>query len=60
VDDDNSGKLSVDEFKKVLKDYRLKFTDKEAETLFKTFDRDGSGEIDYDEFLRQAIVINAL
>ena len=56
VDDDNSGKLSVTEFKKVLKDYRVKIGEKDAEILFATFDRDNSGQIDYDEFLRAAIV----
>ncbi len=52
-------KLSLSEFKKVIKDYRLKFSDKESETLFKRFDRDASGEIDYDEFLRTCVVLVA-
>jgi calcyphosin len=45
--------LSLPEFKKAIKDYRLKFSDNDGARLFKIFDRDGSGSIDYDEFLRQ-------
>ena len=40
------------EFKKACKDFRIGLEDKDAERLFKIFDRDGSGSIDYDEFLR--------
>lgn len=53
VDDDYSKDLSLPEFKKAIKDYRLKFSDNDGARLFKIFDRDGSGSIDYDEFLRQ-------
>ena len=45
--------MSLPEFKKAIKDYRLKFSDNDGARLFKIFDRDGSGSIDYDEFLRQ-------
>lgn len=45
------------EFKKVLKDYRMKVEEGEAEILFKHFDSDKSGEIDYDEFLRGVVVL---
>jgi hypothetical protein len=44
--------LSFDEFKKALRDFRISTQDKDAERLFKIFDRDRSGLIDYDEFLR--------
>lgn len=40
------------EFKKACKDFRVGLEDKDAERLFRIFDRDGSGSIDYDEFLR--------
>ena len=57
IDDDNSKSLSLAEFKKVIKEYRLKYSELDCERLFKLFDRDGSGSIDFDEFLR-AIVVN--
>jgi calcyphosin len=44
--------LSFDEFKKALRDFRISTQDKDAERLFKIFDRDRSGLIDYEEFLR--------
>ncbi|MDR3582083.1 MAG: EF-hand domain-containing protein [Candidatus Pacebacteria bacterium] len=56
MDDDNSKSLSLPEFKKVVKDYRLKINEKEAEKLFGVFDRNHSGSIDYDEFVRAIIV----
>jgi len=40
------------EFKKATRDFRIGLEDRDAERLFKVFDRDGSGKIDYDEFLR--------
>jgi len=42
----------VYEFKKACKDFRVGLEDKDAERLFRIFDRDGSGSIDYEEFLR--------
>lgn len=42
----------MNEFKKACRDFRIGVTDKDAERLFKIFDRDGSGTIDYEEFLR--------
>ena len=41
----------------MLKDYRVKLSEQDAEKLFQLFDRDNSGEINYDEFLRQSIVL---
>eukprot|EP00831_Metopus_contortus_P083065 TRINITY_DN9119_c0_g1_i1.p1 TRINITY_DN9119_c0_g1~~TRINITY_DN9119_c0_g1_i1.p1 ORF type:complete len:155 (-),score=43.27 TRINITY_DN9119_c0_g1_i1:266-730(-) len=55
VDDNNSRQLSLGEFKKVLREYRLKLSEAEGEELFRMFDRDHSGEIDYDEFLRAVV-----
>ena len=40
------------EFKKAVKDFRVEIGESDSERLFKVFDRDGSGAIDYDEFLR--------
>lgn len=35
-----------------MRDFRINLNEKDAERLFKVFDRDGSGRIDYEEFLR--------
>ena len=41
------------EFVKAIKDYKVNLNDNEIKVLFGLFDRDGSGFVDYDEFLRQ-------
>jgi Ca2+-binding EF-hand superfamily protein len=35
-----------------MKDFKVDINDQEVLTIFGVFDRDGSGEIDYDEFVR--------
>lgn len=40
------------EFKKAIKDFRIPIIERDVERLFNIFDRDRSGKIDYDEFLR--------
>jgi Ca2+-binding EF-hand superfamily protein len=51
--DDNSDKqLSKAEFLKGVKDYQAGMNQAEVEKLFGFFDRDNSGTIDFDEFLR--------
>ncbi len=52
MDDDRSMDLDIYEFKKALKDFRVGISEKDADRLFSIFDRDRSGKIDYDEFLR--------
>ncbi len=52
ADDDRSGNLGMDEFKKAIHDFRVGLRPEQSEKLFGIFDRDGSGAIDYDEFLR--------
>ena len=52
ADDDRSGNLGMDEFKKAIHDFRVGLKPAQSEKLFGIFDRDGSGAIDYDEFLR--------
>ena len=44
--------LDIYEFKKAVKDFRIGVSERDAERLFSVFDRDRSGKIDYDEFLR--------
>lgn len=52
ADDDRSGNLGMNEFKKAIHDFRIGLKPEQSEQLFTVFDRDGSGAIDYDEFLR--------
>ncbi len=52
MDDDRSHNLSIFEFKKAAKDYRFDLSDQEVEIAFLAFDRNNSGNIDYEEFLR--------
>ena len=55
ADDDRSGNLGVDEFKKAMHDFRVGLKPEQSAKLFAVFDRDGSGTIDYDEFLRGVV-----
>jgi len=52
ADDDGSKSLDVNEFKKAMHDFRMDLSEKQCEIAFGVFDRDGSGVISYDEFLR--------
>lgn len=51
MDDNNNRSLDFKEFVKGLNDYGVLMEKDEAATLFQQFDRDGSGTIDFDEFL---------
>ena len=58
-DDDNSGSLNEAEFKKGLTEWcrqiddeNQRLNDEQLDEVFRTFDRDGSGTISYNEFLR--------
>lgn len=59
IDDDNSRKLEFSEFKKGIADYGLTLSNEEATALFKSLDTDGSGAVDYEEFLL-ALRVNRL
>lgn len=52
ADDNNSKSLDQYEFKKAMSDFRIGLSDAQVRVAFTCFDRDGSGEISYDEFLR--------
>jgi hypothetical protein len=52
IDDNNSGTIDQQEFKKAVKDFRIDLNDQEIRDVFAYFDRDCSGSIDYDEFVR--------
>lgn len=51
MDDDNSGTLGMEEFRKAMKECRLNLTERQLKHLFSYFDKDDSGGIGYDEFL---------
>lgn len=51
MDDDNNRSLDLKEFLKGLNDYGISINKEEATAVFQHFDRDGSGTIDFDEFL---------
>ena len=55
MDDNNSGTLDMNEFKKGIKDFQVGVEDQDAENLFKAFDLNGNGEIDFDEFIRVVV-----
>jgi len=51
---DNNGNhlLDVDDFRWGLKDYGITISKEEATQVLAHFDRDGNGQVDFDEFLR--------
>ena len=55
ADDDNSKTIDIKEFKKFCHDYRIPLNENEIQVLFNEIDRNGSGKIDYEEFLRGVV-----
>ena len=52
MDDDESGTLSVREFGKACKDFRIGISEENVPALFALFDANGDGTLAYDEFLQ--------
>lgn len=52
ADDNRSGTLDKAEFVKAMHDFRIGMNDRQCAQVYAVFDRDGSGEVSYDEFLR--------
>lgn len=52
MDDNHSMSLDKYEFTKAMTDFMLGFSEGEIATLFRTFDFDHSGLVEYSEFLR--------
>ena len=51
-DDDNTGKISFKNLKRVAKELGENLTDEEIQEMIDEADRDGDGEINEEEFLR--------
>lgn len=51
MDDDNSGFLNIDEFKKGMHDFRIGLTPSDSDRLFKIFDRERTCKLSYNDFL---------
>jgi Ca2+-binding EF-hand superfamily protein len=55
ADDDHSKSIDVNEFAKLIKDYRYDLNNGDMKKLFAIFDNDKSGQVDYEEFLRNIV-----
>lgn len=52
LDTENVQAINYNTFKKACNQFNLELTDQEMRDLFDTFDREGTGVINYDEFIR--------
>ena len=52
-DDNNSKTLDLQELTKAVRDFQVDLSSNEIKILFNILDNDGTGEIQYDEFLRE-------
>lgn len=53
IDDNQNKQIEFGEFEKVIKEFRIDFSSEELRKLFLYFDADGTGAIDYEEFLHR-------
>lgn len=51
MDDDNSKSLDMREFRKACLDFKFNLQENEINAVFKAFDDNGDGTIDYEEFI---------
>jgi len=51
MDDDGNRSLNLAEFRKGIRDYGVVLDTTKSQELFTMLDKDGSGSIDFDEFL---------
>lgn len=52
MDNNNNGRLDVDDFRWGLMDFGISVSKEEATQVLSHFDRDGNGQVDFNEFLR--------
>ena len=57
IDRDRTHSLDAEEFQTSLRQYNVSLDDGEIADLFAYFDKDGSGAVDYDEFLRYVQIV---
>jgi calcyphosin len=51
MDDDNSRTLSINEFTKACREFRVGISDEYIPTIFDAFDTNHDGNLNFDEFL---------
>lgn len=51
MDEKGDGKLDVDDFRWGFIDFGIQMSKEESEEVLKAFDRDGNGQVDFNEFL---------
>jgi Ca2+-binding EF-hand superfamily protein len=51
MDDNNSGSINMSEFKKAMRECSINLSDEDCRLLFSFFDTDGSGELNFEEFV---------
>ena len=52
LDKDDSGTISAAELRDIMSSQGEKFTEEEAEEIFREADTDGDGQINYEEFVK--------
>ena len=55
MDDNGSGTLDIHEFRKGIRDFQIGIEGQDVDNLFKAFDLNNNGDIDYDEFVRAVV-----